>query len=343
VGVCGTDLQILNGTRPDTAEILGHEGAGVVVEAGQGALLREGERVVFNPSAQLPAGRIVGHNMPGLFQRYICVGAQAVNDGVVLPMEESLPPICGALVEPLAGVVYSHELISRAVPELRSVVVFGAGPAGLLTVAYLKGMGIKILLVHPSRTRLDAAVALNLVEEAAAITLSEDLSEQIRARNGGADLDAAVICTSMRGAEAALRHAVEVVRSGGCIELVTNYPSSSAAPEGVTTEALRRVRATNVCGMPDRGEYLTADISGRRLTFTGLRGTSGSHLRRAMAVLRNAPSQYTSLITHVLPLQEAAEPIQALSALRSVSIDGRDCIKAVVDLTCSPQRHSASE
>jgi len=60
-------LQILNRTRPDIAEVLGHEGAGVVVEAGPGAPMRPGDRVVFNPSAQLPAAEFLVTTYPDFF------------------------------------------------------------------------------------------------------------------------------------------------------------------------------------------------------------------------------------------------------------------------------------
>jgi len=338
VGVCGTDLQILNGSRPDTAEILGHEGAGLILEAGHGAALSEGEYVVFNPSAQLPAGRILGHNVPGLFQRCYAVDAQAVSDGLVMPVETGLPPLCGALVEPLGGVIYAYELISRAVPNLRAAVIFGAGPIGLVFAEYLQQYGVRVLLVHTTQGRLDTAVQLGLVEPNATMTASDDLTERILAWNDGAPLDTAVICTSMRGAQVALKHAVAVLKDGGCVEMVTNFPATSITPPGITAEAIRAVRASNVCGMPPEGNYVTAEIAGRRIVFTGHRGTSREHFVQAMRVLRSRTSRYTAMITHILPLEDAAEAIGRLAHTRGVSIDGKDCIKAVVDLTA----HSSS-
>ena len=87
VGVCGTDLQILNGARPDIAEILGHEGSGVVVEAGGGAPLEVGDHVVFNPAAELHSDRILGHNTPGLFQQLITVSARSLERGLIMRAE----------------------------------------------------------------------------------------------------------------------------------------------------------------------------------------------------------------------------------------------------------------
>ncbi len=333
VGVCGTDLQILNGVRPDTGDILGHEGVGIVVETGPGAAMQVGQHVVFNPSAQMTIGRILGHNIPGLFQRLVTLDAKAVQDGLVLPVENEIPGICAALVEPLAGVIYAHELMTRVVPDLRSVLICGAGPVGLLIAQYLQDAGSRVLLVHPSQRRLDTAIALKLVEAQSTMLVSDDLPARVLAWNDGKPLDAAVICTSIPGAPVALRQAIEVLRDGACVEMVTNYPPNSEAPEGIDSETIRAVRSANVCGVPPEGVYVPANIAGRRLVFTGHRGTSSAHLLAAAQKLRDNASHYMPLITHVLPLSRAAGPIQALADSRDTLIDGRDCIKAVVDLS----------
>jgi threonine dehydrogenase-like Zn-dependent dehydrogenase len=338
VGVCGTDLQILNGTRPDTAEILGHEGAGVVIKAGQGASVHEGQRVVFNPSAQLPKGRILGHNFSGLFQQYIPVDAQEVDDGLVQPLEDDLPTMWGPLVEPVAGVIYACDLIYHRVPALQSVVIFGAGPTGLITALYLRERGVRVLLIHTSQGRLDTAQALGLLDPESSMVFCDDLAARILAWSSGHPLDAALICTSMIGAPAALSHAVEVLRSGGCIELVSNFPATAPTPDGISAGALRAIRAANICGVPENGAYVVAEISGRQIAFTSHRGTNRRHLSRAMQVLRSKAQPYAALITHLLSLQEAADAITALAGARGTLIDGRDCIKAVVDLT----RHAAA-
>lgn len=338
VGVCGTDLQILNGSRPDTADILGHEAAGIVVRAGAGAGVCSGASVVFNPSAQLTRGRILGHNVRGLFQQYFVADADAISDGLVQPVEEGLPPICGALVEPVAGISYTYQLISRIVPHVRSVVVFGAGPIGLIAYEYFREQGVQVLVVHTSQRRLRTAIDIGLLDPECAMTLGENMTGRILAWNAGVPLDAAVICTSMAGASTALAHAVEVVKSGGCIEMVTNYPQSAPTPAGITAQALRTVRAANICGDPHEGAYVHSEISGRRISFASHRGTSRSHLVLAMQTLRRNAPRYCALVTHVLSLADAANAIPMLSDSRGAPIGGRDCIKAVVDMATLPSK-----
>jgi threonine dehydrogenase-like Zn-dependent dehydrogenase len=336
VGVCGTDLQILNGTRPDTAAVLGHEGVGVVARAGEGAQMRPGDRVVFNPVAELSAGRLLGHNVSGLFQQYITVDARAVHSGLVLPAPECSPAICGALAEPLGAVIYAHDLVSRVVPHLRTAAVFGAGPIGLLATHLLSALGTRVFLVHPSQARLHTAVKMQMISASAALTVSEDLPDRLLALNDGARVDAALICTTRQGAPLALRHALEVVTGGGCIDMITNYPESTPAPHGLDTEGIRAVRAGNVCGIPHEGNYMHAAVSKRRIAITGHRGTSVDHLNRALCELRSRASAYRKLITHVFSLKTAAAAIQRLAHSGERSLDARDCVKAIIDLT-TPQ------
>ena len=342
VGVCGTDLQILNGSRPDTAEILGHEGLGIIVETagkivttGKGAL-RVGQQVVFNPAAQLSRGRILGHNTPGLFQKYITIDSQAVEDGLVMPASDCTPPVCGTLIEPLAAIVYAHELISNAVPDLRTAVVFGAGPVGLLATIYLSSLGVRVLLVHPTQARLDTVARFEISTPAAMLVASDDVAERITARNDGHPVDAALICTTRAGAPSALRQTVRSVRHGGCIDLVTNYPENVATPHDINAPALRAVRSANICGSPKEGRYLFCDIVGDRIAFSSHRGTSHAHLKKAMDALSMNGAPYMRLITHIVPLREAAGAIQGLAESKSHFIDDKDCIKLAVDLTSSP-------
>ena len=207
---------------------------------------------------------------------------------------------------------------------------------GLLAAIYLGSLGVKILLVHPTQTRLDTAARLKILSPAATLIASEDVAERITERNGGYPVDAALICTTRAGAPAALRQAVAVVRDGGCIDLVTNYPEGADAPHDIDPPTLRATRSANVCGSPKGGRYLLADISGRRLAFTGHRGTSHTHLEKALHALRGNAASYMRLITHVLSLHEAAAAIQRLAESESHTVHGLDCIKVAIDMSKRP-------
>jgi threonine dehydrogenase-like Zn-dependent dehydrogenase len=177
---------------------------------------------------------------------------------------------------------------------------------------------------------------LNLVSAKAALTVCEDLPERLLSRNDGKRVDAALICTTRQGAPLALRHALTVVKSGGCIDLTTNFPESGTAPEGLDTVSLRAVRAANVCGSPREGAYLHWEKLGRRITLTGHRGTSAGHMNAAMLELSARAASYRKLITHVMTLRDAASAITALANSGERVLNAQDCIKAVIDLSAPP-------
>lgn len=332
VGVCGTDLQILNGSRPDITDILGHEGVGIVVQTGGASAFRVGETVIFNPTAQMSSGKILGHNVPGLFQEYFYVDAAAVDRGLIVSANDYQPSRLAALAEPLAAVIYGHELVMRRVTELQTVAVFGAGPLGVLSSLYLGGLGIEILLVHPRMARLNTAISLGVIKPRSAIASGGELARRMVERNGGREFDAALICTTRKGAPEALSVAAQVVKSGGCIDMMANYPEEGAALDGISAEALRSVRAANACGMPAGGEYLTLRLADRCIAITGHRGTAAHQLRRAMQLLASNESPYERIITHTLSIQDAAEAVSRLACSIERTLFGCDCIKAVIDL-----------
>jgi threonine dehydrogenase-like Zn-dependent dehydrogenase len=175
VGLCGTDFHIYEGHanyhcdaagRPiplaQAPQILGHEFCGTVVDAGNAVVdLKAGDRVVVDQGLNCKSRREVelceycatGHShqcaqyaehgitgLPGALAEYIAVSAvNAVKIGDV-PFERA------ALVEPLGCVIHASEAAAEATARyrfdcprtIRSVLICGAGPAGLLFTQYLR-------------------------------------------------------------------------------------------------------------------------------------------------------------------------------------------------------------
>ena len=195
VGLCGTDLHIVAGHAnynrdangrviPLTEEpqILGHEIAGVVEDVGRDVSnLRSGDRVVIDQgrncvsehraplceycatgdSHQCELYREHGiTGLPGGFAEYLTI--PAVN---AVSVESELDMAEAALAEPLACVVHSTDLLTRADARytlaanghaVRTAIVCGAGPSGLLFVQYLRRVlefdGL-LLVVEPNAKR----------------------------------------------------------------------------------------------------------------------------------------------------------------------------------------------
>src|SRR5579872_2952104 len=169
-GICGSDMHlVLEGyARPGT--VLGHEWAGTVVASGDDVTGWEaGARVVSNPSAGCGRCRPCRRGRPsvclerdapdylsfgGAFCRYLAVQADKL-----LRLPDSLSTRQAALTEPTAIAVHTVTL-SHVTADDR-VLVTGAGPVGLLTVAVLRARGVHDITVsEPSALRRARAAAV---------------------------------------------------------------------------------------------------------------------------------------------------------------------------------------
>ena len=174
VGLCGTDVHIFAGHANYNTndygqpiplalqpQILGHEITGVIEEIGSAVSdLREGDRVVIDQGLNCISRRrevlceycrtenshqcefyrehgITG--LPGGLAEFIAVPAvNAIK--ITAPLEAST----AALVEPLGCIIHSSNLVAKARQSeqrrVRSVLICGAGPAGLLFTQYLRNV-----------------------------------------------------------------------------------------------------------------------------------------------------------------------------------------------------------
>jgi threonine dehydrogenase-like Zn-dependent dehydrogenase len=332
VGVCGTDLQILNGTRSGEAQVLGHEGTGIVEHLGPGApeWLR-GRRVVFNPVNPTRPDEVLGHSYDGLLQERYLVPARLIAALLLVVAPAVLVPHV-VLTEPLGTAVYGMELL-RKVCEPRSVAVVGAGPAGLLYAVVARAAGAEnVFLLHRSPERLAWAVAAGIIRSHEAVLLGRGApASTLRDLTAGRGADAAFLCTTRTGAPAGLQTALSVVRPGGCIDLVTGFPAGCGAHD---YRPFEDVRCANVCGST-RAEAHRPHFrrDGKRIWLTGHRGTSHAHLCTAMKLLGQMPKRFGRLLTQIVPMDQAANASHRLSEDRRRGLGGRECVKVVVDLT----------
>jgi (R,R)-butanediol dehydrogenase/meso-butanediol dehydrogenase/diacetyl reductase len=185
-GICGTDLdEILNGpvlipTEPHPLTgrqlplVLGHEGMGVVVAAGDGAGIAVGTRVGMENSVGCTTCERCLARMPQLCERMAAIGlmldgalAEAVNvpAAMCVPIPDGVPDQVGAIAEPLSVAVRAV----RRAGEVRGldVQVFGAGPVGLFAAQVARARGARSVLVRePHPARRDVATHLGFETDA---------------------------------------------------------------------------------------------------------------------------------------------------------------------------------
>lgn len=224
-GLCGTDFSILRGTHPraEAPQIMGHEMTGVIVER-NGAGPPIGTRVTVEPliSCGVCPTCVRGHahvcqqlglygiDQPGSLAEFVALPAEAV-----LPFSSGVSAKDAALAEPLA--VAAHAVERAELTSAQRVVVFGAGPIGILTALVVRFQGVKsVLIVEPSKQRRRVAEELGfeVIESG-----EETVSEVLAATDGvGADV---VFDSAAHPAVAAMLPAV--TRPRGSIVLVGVY------------------------------------------------------------------------------------------------------------------------
>jgi 2-desacetyl-2-hydroxyethyl bacteriochlorophyllide A dehydrogenase len=168
-GICGSDLHMVMEGWARPGHIGGHETSGRVVAVGEGvSRWSPGDEVVSGPSpkcgecAPCRAGRpslcttrtgpTDDHGWQGAFATYICR-----SEAELYAIPAGLDIRHAALTEPLAVALHGITL-SAAQPGER-VLVTGAGPIGLLTIAALRALGIDDVTVsEPGDRRRELAL-----------------------------------------------------------------------------------------------------------------------------------------------------------------------------------------
>ena len=224
-GVCHTDLHAADGdwpVKPNPPFIPGHEGAGVVVQAGRNVKhVKEGDRVGL-PWLYSACGYCVhclggwetlcekqensGYSVNGSFAEYVVADPNYVGH---LPANISSVDIAPVLC---AGVtVYKGLKMTNAKPG-DWVVISGVGGLGHMAVQYAKAMGFNVAAVDVANDklalakRLGATVVVNAMETDPAAYLQKEI--------GGAH---GVLVTAV--SRKAFEQALGMVRRGGTISL----------------------------------------------------------------------------------------------------------------------------
>jgi threonine 3-dehydrogenase len=310
--LCGTDRELYEWTPSaqafnlDIPVVLGHEGAGTIVDVGPGVTgLRAGDRVALE--SHLICGqcfpcrtgdahtcektRIIGMHIDGVFAEYMAAPQEIC---VKLPDHASLE--IGALLEAAGVAVHAVQRANYAVAG-RAVLVSGGGPVGLVVAYLAQLMGAShVIVVEPNPYRRGQAEQIGAV----ALPPGEEVVERCRAltgRRGG--FDVAFECS---GAPAAL-------------------PTLFAA--------LRREATLVTVGHPSRPAEIdiAANINKKGIT---LRGIFGRRLwetwEQTMLLLDSGRLDLDWLITHRMPLHQIDDAIGLLTgdAGKVLLIPGQD-------------------
>jgi D-arabinitol dehydrogenase (NADP+) len=295
VGVCGTDLHIHEGDFNAVFPLVpGHELVGVVDQAGAGVTrFRVGEQVTVNPNvycghcSYCRSGRLIlcsnakgyGSNFPGFFAEYVTVPETLVFS------VEGLPKDTAVFTEPAACAM--HGLESLRLRPGSSVLVFGAGPTGLLLAQLIAtGGAASVTVAAPTQFKLDTAARLGIDRT---VQISRD--------------DAA-------GNVAALR----VASPGGDGYDVVVEATGSPAIGDICVPLTRNGGTVLVYGVTRADDIVTFhpfDVFRREITIRGSFAEMTS-FGAAIAALRTGRAKTDGIITHRFGLDDYDKALDAL-------------------------------
>lgn len=237
-GICGSDIHYYaHGkigefvlTKP---MVLGHESAGVVVEVGDGVKsLKVGDRVAIEPGipsrfsneyksghynlcphmcfAATPNSKEGEPNPPGTLCKYY-----KSEEDFLFKLPDHVSLELGAMVEPLTVGVHAARLANLKFGE--HVVVFGAGPVGLLTAAVARMFGaasVTVVDIFDNKLQLakDIGAATHTYNSKSSTPFAEALPS-------GERPDVVLECT---GAEVCIQQGVFALKAGGRFVQVGN-------------------------------------------------------------------------------------------------------------------------
>jgi threonine dehydrogenase-like Zn-dependent dehydrogenase len=341
--ICGSDLHLYHGAMPDTrvGHTFGHEFIGVVEEVGGSVQnLKRGDRVMVpfniycgscyfcarglfsnchnvNPNATAVGGIYGYSHTAGGYD-----GGQA--EFVRVPFADVGPAIIPdwlgdedavLLTDATATGYFGAQL--GDITEGQTVVVFGAGPVGLIAArsAWLMGAG-RVIVVDHLEYRLEKARTFALAETLN-FTEHDDIVVALKRTTDGLGADVAIDAVGAEadgnllqhitavklklqgGSPVALNWAIDSVRKGGTVSVMGAYgPMFSAVKFG--------------------------DAVNKGLTLRMNQCPVTRQWPRLLQHIRNGHLKPSDIVTHRVPLEHIAEGYHTFSA----KLDG--CIKTLV-------------
>ncbi len=297
-GICGTDLHIFRDEYHSTFPLIaGHEFVGRVADVGRrDSWLHVGDRVAADPN--LYCGECyycrqeqsnhclnwqgIGITRPGAFAEYVAVPRRAcyqVPDGIT--------DTEAAFIEPLSCVI--HALKRLRVCPGDDVLIFGAGPMGLLLVQALRQSGASMIVV----VEKDAArgqLAMSMGAEAG-LGSGTDTEEQLFAlcpRGYAVVIDAT-------GAPAVIQQALRFLRPRG------QYLQFGVAPKGATVQ------------------WQPYEIFHRDLTIVGSFALCYT-FQPSIAWLASGLIKIDPLVSHILPLADFCQGFEEFMAGKTLKV-----------------------
>lgn len=295
VGICGTDVHLFLGDYDNPyPTIPGHEFSGIVVAVGEKVTnITVGQRVAVDPNVYCEACdscrenrqnycqdyRGLGNQIPGAFQQFMVINHRSVFD------IGNLPFTVAAMAEPLACVLHGQQ---RARPNyLDKVLIFGAGPIGLLHLQVCRSNGAAdITVVDIKERQLELALEMGANQ----VINNTDATGEAFQRIAPQGFDIIIECT---GVSKVVQQAIPLLRTEG------------------------RLLLFGVCPAKDRIQVSPYDIYQRELHFIGSNSLKKTFLA-AIGALQLGAIRVKELTGDRISLEELP------MAIKKIAEEGQD-------------------
>jgi 2-desacetyl-2-hydroxyethyl bacteriochlorophyllide A dehydrogenase len=293
-GICHTDVEILRGNYPTLYPVVpGHEFAGTVEAVGPGLSSDwVGKRIVVDPNrpcrecSACRAGlfnkcirlKTYGSSLDGGFQEFVAIAGDCLVPIADLPFEEA------ALAEPLACVL--HGVNRLTIPPKGEVLIFGAGPIGVLMQVALQAGDAKpeVTVVDLQPSRLEKAKRLGAAE----VVLADKIRQEHFRERFSVVIDAT-------GAPSVVEQLPWYTRDRGTILLFGVCP-------------------------PDRFvNYSPYEVYYRELTIQGSYSLNGE-LPQALGILSEGKIPTQEVVTHRISLEDVPQHLSNPGTAGSLKI-----------------------
>ncbi|MCS6784070.1 MAG: zinc-binding dehydrogenase [Candidatus Caldarchaeum sp.] len=292
-GICATDLKAYNyGSRTKIPITLGHEIAGIVVEAGKNRRYLLDKRLTLNPNIFcgkcgycLQGEQVLcrnryalGIDVDGGFAEHVLVPAAAFDVGCVYEVPENLGLEEAALVEPLSDCLRGQ--LKLGVKPGDTIAIFGAGPIGAMHLLLAKAFGTgKTIVIEPNEIR--ATTAEKLGADHVLSTNVVDLEKEVQKITGGEGVDHVVVAVGVAEAQ---KNALKIVKPGGAVNYFAGLPAGAGGVE-IDTNAIHY----------------------KQIRVLGTSMSTPSEFKKALDLVASRVVDLGPLITMTLPLENGVQ------------------------------------
>ena len=332
-GVCGTDIHTWQ-TKNLELEYpisLGHEIVGKVAALGKGVTtdyigktLKEGDRIGVIPAihchrcyfctiAKTPEKCLhwkTYGTWPKADQEPYFSGGYAdylyIHDPNSVFLKMATIPERGVFLEPMAVVI--HSMLHAHIKLGDTVVVQGAGPIGLLTIAATKIDGASKIIAfgRKNRKRLELAKKMGADETICHLDIPEQKERKNFVFENSLNRVGADVVFNTVGTTKGFEESLDYVRDSGTLIEVGNFVDSGTFPFNPCKHLLEK-------GIKIIGSF----------------DNEAEHFVRALPVVSDSRIPITELITHRLPLSDVQRVCRAI--LRGEKLNGKEIVKAVIN------------